>query len=129
MPKPSNALFAAPMTAFVFGLAALPGASAAAESSSAPSPADAMEQGQALYLQHCRLCHGSKGTSGKPLAGNEMMEDAEYVASVILLGPGYMAAFADHLTDDEIALIVTYVRNSWGHDYGAMAANEVAPLR
>lgn len=91
--------------------------------------ADVMQQGEALYLKNCRLCHGSKRTSGKPLKGNEMIEDAEYVASVILVGPGYMAAFEDHLTAEEIALIVTYVRNAWGHAFGPVDAAIVAPLR
>jgi mono/diheme cytochrome c family protein len=126
----AKALFAAPLTTFAFGLAALSDPSAADTDAVAdPVPAAVMEQGEALYLKNCRLCHGSKGTSGKPLAANEMLENADYVASVILWGPGYMASFADHLTDDEIALIVTYVRNSWGHAYGATAASDVTPLR
>lgn len=128
-----NALFSVHAIALSAALSGLPQSGAAAEEASgaghAAIPVDIMEQGKALYLKNCRLCHGSKGTSGKPLKGNEMMEDAEYVASVILVGPGYMAAFEDHLTDEEIALIVTYVRNAWGHSYGPVDAALVAPLR
>ena len=131
MPTIFKALLAAPLTAIAFGLGALSDASAGADADAAETPVSSsvMEQGEALYLKNCRLCHGSKGTSGKPLAGNEMLEDADYVASVILVGPGYMASFAEHLSDDEIAMIVTYVRNSWGHAHGPMAASDVAELR
>lgn len=126
MPKHLLALLAAPLTAFAFGLGALTHSPATAEGA---VPAEVIAQGKDLYLKNCRLCHGSKGTSGKPLAGNAMLEDADYVASVILWGPGYMASFADHLSDDEIALLVTFVRNSWGHAYGPFAADDVARLR
>lgn len=88
-----------------------------------------MEEGESLYRKHCRFCHGTKGTSGKRLAGNEMVADADYVAHVILVGPGYMTGFAEHLTDDEVATITTYVRNSWGNAYGSMASEAVAALR
>lgn len=127
-----KALFSAHAVALSVAMTGLPQGGAAAEDSSGTTiavDAEIMAHGEALYLKNCRLCHGSKGTSGKPLKGNEMIEDAEYVASVILVGPGYMAAFEDHLTDDEIALIVTYVRNAWGHSYGPVDASLVAPLR
>jgi len=88
-----------------------------------------MEEGEGLYRKHCRFCHGTKGTSGKRLAGNAMVADAGYVAHVILVGPGYMTAFAEHLSDQEIATITTYVRNSWGNAYGPMDSSAVAALR
>ena len=113
----------------VLGVLAAPHAARAAEEAQAAIPAETMAEGESLYLKNCRLCHGTKGTSGKRLSGNESLADAEYVASTILLGPGYMTPFAEHLSDEEIALITTYVRNAWGHAYGAMEAAEVAPLR
>ena len=127
-----TALFSAQAIALSVAMIGLPQGGAAAEDASGTTivvDPEILAQGEALYLKNCRLCHGSKGTSGKPLKGNEMIEDAEYVASVILVGPGYMAAFEDHLTDEEIALIVTYVRNAWGHSYGLVDAAIVAPLR
>jgi mono/diheme cytochrome c family protein len=127
-----TALFSAQAIALSVAMIGLPQDGAAAEDASGTTiavDAEILAQGEVLYLKNCRLCHGSKGTSGKPLKGNEMIEDAEYVASVILVGPGYMAAFEDHLTDEEIALIVTYVRNAWGHSYGPVDAALVAPLR
>lgn len=130
MPMRLNTLTAASWTALVIGLASFSqGAVADASTVVTPVPAEAMEEGAALYKKNCRFCHGTKGTSGKRLAGNEMLADAEYVASVILTGPGYMTPFEEHLSDEEIALITTYVRNAWGHAYGPMQAADVAQLR
>lgn len=86
-------------------------------------------EGKALYLKNCKLCHGSKGTSGKRLSQNAKVADAEYVARTIITGPGYMTEFGPHLSDEEIALIVTYVRNEMGNSYGPMNATEVKQLR
>lgn len=94
-----------------------------------PIPAELMEEGARQYKRHCRFCHGSKGTAGLRLKGNEKMRDGAFVAHAILVGPGYMTPFEDALTDEEIAIITTFVRNAWGNDYGPMTAEEVAQLR
>lgn len=127
------------MRVFVLG-AALAGAtlsvcaalaSAAPEPQSSPVeiPVQAMEAGEALYLVNCRMCHGTRGTAGTPLAGNDRLRDAEYVARTIITGPGYMTAFGPHLDDEEIALLVTYVRNSWGNAFGPVGPEDVALVR
>ena len=90
---------------------------------------DVIAEGKALYLKNCKLCHGTKGTSGKRLSQNKKVADAEYVARTIITGPGYMTEFGPHLSDEEIALIVTYVRNEMGNSYGPMNATEVKQLR
>lgn len=124
-----------PMTALVVSLglsssagaesAVLPATNAAFD----PIPAALMEEGARQYKRHCRFCHGSKGTAGLRLKGNEKLRDGAFVAHAILVGPGYMTSFAGALTDDEIAIITTFVRNAWGNDYGPMTAEEVAKLR
>lgn len=90
---------------------------------------DIMARGEMLFTRNCRQCHGSKGTAGVPLKENANLEDGSYVAGVILVGPGYMAAFADVLSDEEIAAIATYSRNSWGNDYGVVTPGDVAEMR
>lgn len=94
-----------------------------------PVPDALMKEGETLFLRNCRQCHGTRGTAGVPLKQNENIADASYVASVILVGPGYMAGFADALNDDQIAAISTYVRNSWGNAYGAVTPQDVADMR
>ena len=130
MPIRLCALVSAPILALTVAISGVPQRTVAAgDSDEATVSPEVLEMGQALYKKNCRLCHGTKGTSGKPLAGNEMVESADYMAHVILTGPGYMAAFADALSDEEIALIITYVRNSWGHAYGPVDAALVAEMR
>ena len=91
--------------------------------------AEALEQGQGLFLVNCRQCHGTKGTAGTPLASNHKLEDPAYVAHTIIDGRGYMTAFGEHLDDAQIAAIATFVRNSWGNDYGPVTPDEVAAAR
>lgn len=129
MPNRLIALLAAPAIAFVAGFAGSTQEVGAVDTATSVVPSETMAEGETLYLKNCRMCHGSKGTSGKRLAGNENLADAQYVAGTILVGPGYMTGFAEHLSDEEIALITTYVRNAWGHGYGLVQAAEVAPLR
>ena len=129
MPKRLFALLSASGIAVVLGVAGLAPKAVFAESAAEVITADILTAGETLYLKNCRMCHGTKGTSGKRLAGNENLADADYVAGTILIGPGYMTPFAEHLGDEEIALITTYVRNAWGHAYGPVEAAQVAPLR
>ena len=127
--KTLPALIAAPAIVLAACLAAVPHTAVAVEEAKLAVPSEVIAEGEALYLKNCRMCHGTKGTSGKRLAGNENLADADYVAGTILIGPGYMTPFAEHLSDEEVALITTYVRNAWGHAYGLVEAAEVAPLR
>lgn len=95
-----------------------------------PTLTQAVDAGQALYMKNCRVCHGSKGTAGVPLSGNPKVEGGSgYLVHAILTGPGYMPAFAEALSDDEIAGIATYILNSWGNDYGPVTPEEVNYMR
>lgn len=119
--------------AVLFGMAAgISGAAAAQEGSAEPEPEAAAEgepDGATLYLVNCRMCHGANGTAGAPLAGNAKLEDAEYVARTIVIGPGYMTEFGPILSDEEIAAIATHIRTSWGNEFGPVSPEEVAAVR
>lgn len=90
---------------------------------------ETLQKGQELFVVNCRQCHGTKGTAGAPLKGNDNLEDPDFVVTTILTGPGYMTGFADHLDDEQIALLATFVRNSWGNGYGPVSPEAVAGLR
>ena len=94
-----------------------------------PVTAEIMAAGEGLFRANCRQCHGSKGTAGVPLKENEKLADAYYLTGTILTGPGYMTGFAEHLDDARIAAIASFVRNSWGNEYGAVTPQDVADLR
>ena len=110
-------------------------------------PADeTMQTGAAIYFDNCAACHKSDG-SGVPqtfarLDGSNKVnsDDPTTVIRVILEGaqamptethpaPFGMPSFAWKLTDDQIADLVSYVRNAWGNDARPVDASEVQGLR
>jgi mono/diheme cytochrome c family protein len=86
-----------------------------------------IEEAEPLYLANCRMCHGTRGTAGVPLAGNERVFP-EWVAGTMIRGPGYMPSF-DVLPDEEVAAIANFVANSWGNDFGLITPDDVAAMR
>lgn len=104
-----------------------------------------MAKGQKLYQQHCLACHmdNGKGVPGMnpPVAGTDWVTgDKERLINVILKGmsepteingetyQNAMASF-DYLKDDEIALILSYIRNSFGNEASKISGEEVAAAR
>ncbi|MEO0416151.1 MAG: cytochrome c, partial [Verrucomicrobiota bacterium] len=105
-----------------------------------------MELGQQSYPL-CMACHGANGEGmpnlGPPLAGSEwVLGPAENLIRMQfrgLMGPitvkgeewnSVMAANAPVLqTDEKIAAVLTYIRNSWGNSAPAVTPDEVAKYR
>ena len=88
----------------------------------APTQAQLMTAGTPLYLRNCAPCHGpaGQGGDGPKLAGNAFVAGEGAVISQILNGyeEHGMPPFREVLKDDEIAAIVTFVRNSFGNTGG-----------
>ena len=106
--------------------------------------------GKATYDTHCASCHGADGLGqpphNPPLAGNQsiQMESAVNPIRMVLNGgfppgtagnpmPYGMPPFAQTLSDNEVAAVVTYIRTAWGNrgnPVTSMQANELrsAPL-
>jgi mono/diheme cytochrome c family protein len=120
-------------------------ASPAVAARPAPDPA-VMNAGKAVYDKSCASCHGAqgKGEAGlyPALAGGAGPNAPQGigVAHIVLVGnlpgphtfiqsPDPMPGFAAKLTDDQVAAVATYVRNSWGNKAGAVQAKDVAKLR
>lgn len=97
--------------------------------------------GQKLYVQHCQVCHGPEGQGSAdmypPLADTEWVtgNKARLIRTILLglsepievNGETYnqeMPAF-QHLSDQEIADILTYIRNSFENSSGAVIPGEV----
>jgi mono/diheme cytochrome c family protein len=118
--------------------------------------AKSLQQGAALYTQHCATCHGDNGQGlqeldasaalGKvsipALAGNRAVSLSSSANLVrIILAGGYapstsgnprpygMPPFVHVLTDTDIAHIATYIRASWGNQANAVSASEVVAQR
>ncbi|WP_017349495.1 c-type cytochrome [Pantoea sp. A4] len=105
-----------------------------------------MKSGENLYSVNCTACHNSDG-KGIPnlaasLANNPGLqaEDPSSIITTVLQGgrgavtvgnptSGAMPAFAWKLSDDQVAAVATYLRNSWGNAAPAVTAEEVAKTR
>ncbi|MCL4686003.1 nitrite reductase, copper-containing [Myxococcota bacterium] len=104
-----------------------------------------MQRGKAVYQGTCSTCHQAEGQGlasiFPPLAKSDfLMADRERAIELVLKGMsgpivvngetynGVMTPFA-HLTDHEIADVLTFVLNSWGNDGGAVADEEIARVR
>lgn len=105
-----------------------------------------MRAGASIYQDLCAACHRKDGTGVAYLIPNLAQSTA--VASreptsllrVVIrgaqtaatqdepTGPA-MPAFGWQLTDDEIAAVTTYIRNSWGHAAPATAVSDVKRAR
>jgi quinoprotein glucose dehydrogenase len=129
-----------------------PGVEAAPVPEAAPAPAAAgelepavMKLGQQQFIV-CGACHGQSGegtAAGPPLAGAEWVNGpAENLIRIQLRGltgpvtvkgveynmPGGMQPMA-YQTDEQIAAVLTYVRNSFGNSASAVTPEEVAAHR
>lgn len=110
-----------------------PAAAAAAPAAAAPpKPANAiltreqlMEKGKQVYADNCSGCHGENG-EGVPdqfpaLQGSKVAKGplAAHL-EIVLKGRAdtAMQPWADSLSDDDIAAVVTFERNAWGNGTG-----------
>jgi mono/diheme cytochrome c family protein len=108
--------------------------------------AQAHDRGAQLYLDNCNACHRSDGKSNAitfpALPGNEtvLADDPSSLIRLVLAGsrlphtalrPSALAmpGFAWRLSDEEVAQLVTFVRNSWGNHAPAASAGDVASVR
>jgi mono/diheme cytochrome c family protein len=112
-----------------------------------PAPdASAMRAGSAIFFDGCTACHlaGGKGQPGMfpPLQGSAVAQqhDPSGVIRLILAGtrtaptrsrPSFqsMPSFAWKLSDQEVADVATYVRNSWGNRAPPVDLDQVAAAR
>ena len=104
------------------------------------------EAGSKIYEDHCASCHQSDGTGAPtaypPLANNQAinMEFKGNAIRIVLHGgfppstfrnprPYGMPPFAHEFSDEQVAAVVTYIRQSWGNTGTAVSPMEVAKYR
>jgi mono/diheme cytochrome c family protein len=121
-----------------------------AKPSEAPKPlaanTPAMVAGKAIYADRCSACHVSSGEGAAHLFPKLAMAplvngaDPASLIRVVLSGSRAgatdaaptapaMPAFGWNLSDDNVADVLTYVRNSWGNAAPAVSASEVKTMR
>ena len=112
-----------------------------------PAPTDAeLAAGKEIYAHNCVACHEADGSSSPrvypPLNGNALLQSADPSSTlrIILDGahtittprapnPGSMPAYARQLSDEQIADVTNYIRNSFGNAAPVVTAEEVAKAR
>jgi mono/diheme cytochrome c family protein len=121
-----------------------------AAGSPAPSPVAAsdgrMKVGEAIFVDTCAACHVRTGEgiahlfpklAGATIAAQD--DPASLIHIVITGGQGAatdkhptapaMPSFGYRLSDEQIAAVVTYVRNSWGNAASPVTADAVKAVR
>jgi mono/diheme cytochrome c family protein len=105
-----------------------------------------MNFGRTVYETHCASCHAADGRGMPPhyppLADNPSieMESAVNPVRMVLNGgfppgtkgnpmPYGMPPFAQTLSDDEVAAVVTYIRAAWGNRGTAVSSRQANELR
>jgi len=106
--------------------------------------AQRMEAGKTVFAQNCAACHQLQGegipNAFPPLAKSDyLMKDKKRAIGVVLNGltgnvtvngqtyNGVMPALG--LSDDDVANVLTYVRNSWGNKGDLVNMKEVKAVR
>jgi mono/diheme cytochrome c family protein len=111
-----------------------------------PPPQADMAAGAAVYAHACIACHEADGSGAPriypPLPGNANLQSADPSSTlrIVLDGaqtvttarapnPGSMPAYAGKLSDQEIADVVNYIRNSWGNAAPLVTPAQVTKAR
>ncbi|OWT74588.1 MULTISPECIES: cytochrome c [unclassified Achromobacter] len=113
----------------------------------APPPGRAtLQRGEKLYGTYCVACHQSQGEgrppAWPPLAGNISVTapSPQNAIRVVLQGgfapataanpqPHGMPPFGQVMNDDDVAAVVSYIRNQWGNQAGGVTALQVKRAR
>lgn len=93
-----------------------------------------MQEGANVFSRICATCHGANGDESLVehaaiLADNSKLENENRVLRRVIHGGGYMPMFGHVLSDREVAAVATYVRNSWGNDYGLIREEAATEAR
>lgn len=110
-----------------------------------PLPKESMERGKKVYDQYCMSCHMQDGT-GVPRLNPPLVKTSYVIgdkttiieivlkgfdAQVEIEGEYYQNTMAPHdfLTDEQIADVTTYVRNSFGNKASVVVPADVKAVR
>jgi cytochrome c oxidase subunit II len=94
-----------------------------------------MDVGETVYIAECAACHMEDGTGSDgifpALVDNPLVldDDPGPVIEIVLYGRGAMPSFGERLDDEQIAGVVTYIRNTWGNDASVVTPEEVQQAR
>jgi mono/diheme cytochrome c family protein len=94
-----------------------------------------IQRGASIYYTVCVACHqvDGNGVPGIYLPLNQggliNLDDPTLFIYTVLYGRGGMPRFNTTYTDEEIASVITFVRQEWDNDSAPVTAAEVAAVR
>lgn len=110
----------------------------------AQTPEQGEHPGKKVYNKYCKACHQSNGEGVPgvfpPLTPNGYIADKKQIIAIVLNGMsgkadvngtsynGVMAAHS-HLTNKELADVISYVRSSFGNKHDAVTPDEIEAAR
>jgi mono/diheme cytochrome c family protein len=116
-----------------------------------PPSEELLRLGSVQYDIHCGTCHLPTGEgsaeTGPPVLGSPVVMDADpaslinitlYGAQLPETAPSTewqsrgwkrMEAYANKLSDEQVAALLSYMRSTWGHEAGAVSPEQVAAQR
>ncbi|EED33564.1 gluconate 2-dehydrogenase cytochrome c subunit [gamma proteobacterium NOR5-3] len=122
-----------------------------AQASAGPADDAVLRAGSLQYDIHCGTCHLPTGEgsaeTGPPVLGSPVVLDAdpstlinitlygaqlpETAPSPEWQGRGWkrMESYANKLSDEQVAALLSYMRSAWGHEAGAVTLEQVARQR
>ena len=112
----------------------------------APETTTPLDDGEAIYMSRCMSCHQTDGAGiagvFPPLNGTDwVVGDKGRLIRIVLDGmmgetevqgvvySGAMPPWKSFLSDEEVAAVLTYVRNAWENDASAVTPQEVGLVR
>jgi mono/diheme cytochrome c family protein len=118
----------------------------AAEPEVTAPPLSQMTEGAVIYKGACIACHEADGSGAPriypPLPGNANLQSADPSSTLRMIldgaqtvttarapNAGSMPAYQGKLSDQAIAAVANYIRNSWGNAAPAIDADQVAKAR
>ena len=122
------------------------GAAGPSASTAIPASDGRMTQGQAIYSDTCKACHTAAGEGidrmFPALANSQVVQQTDPTTLIRVVitgtraaatlsaptGPA-MPALGWRLSDEQVASVLTYVRNAWGNTAPAVGVGDVAKVR
>lgn len=93
-----------------------------------------MRLGGTVFNRHCAVCHGAQGNQALAshtaiLDGYRRLSDGTRAIRAVVNGRGYMPNVGADFSNEEVAAVVTYVRNSWSNSHGPVSVADVEAAR
>lgn len=98
------------------------------------SDEELVERGSELFSKYCAACHQPDGqgipNAYPPLDGNAFVltEDPAPVLRVVFTGRAGMPHFRNAFSDQEIASVVSFVRNAWSNEASVVTVEEARTI-